>query len=151
MEQNFEISADVMDVIDSICEEGNTPEEKECVKGYLLDVITDACGLINIDYHDTYGLFWGGGRVRAFEVATAADDEHRMKHVVEQIGQKCAQISSFGKIMLYLKCCDKNMLKMDEMNALNDWLSELDNEINVVWGFSKNCDPDYLRAIVLVQ
>ena len=150
MEKQYEISAEVMDRIETICAIGNTKEEKECVKEYLLEIITDVRSVVDFDYHDIYTTFWGGGKVTAFEVAASACDELRMHHLVEQIRQKCAQIAPFSKMILYLMCSENCMLKMDEMNALNDWFSTLDSNLDIRWGFSKNCE-DNLRAIVLVQ
>ena len=150
MEKQYEISAEVMDRIETICAIGNTKEEKECVKRYLLEIITDVRSVVDFDYHDIYTTFWGGGKVTAFEVAASADDEQRMHHLVEQIRQKCAQIAPFSKMILYLMCCENCMLKMDEVNELNDWFSTLDSNLDIRWGFSKNCE-DNLRAIVLVQ
>ena len=60
MEKQYEISAEVMDRIETICAIGNTKEEKECVKRYLLEIITDVRSVVDFDYHDIYTTFWGG-------------------------------------------------------------------------------------------
>ncbi|MGN0230443.1 MAG: hypothetical protein ACI4BH_11605 [Muribaculaceae bacterium] len=151
MEQNFEISEEAIGVIDSICEVGNKLQERDNGKRLMLEIMTDRCSSVNIDYHDIVHFLKDGGKVTAIEVSVSADDEHRMQHLIDRIAQKCADISSSARILFYLFCAKDAMLTIDEMRALTECLSSIAGQSEMQWGFNGNSDSSDIRAIVLFQ
>ncbi len=147
----FEILEEAMGVIDSICEVGNTPEECDNVKRLVLEIITDRCSSVNIDYRDVVYFLKDGGKVTAIEVSVSADDEHRMQHLIDEITQKYADITSSHRVMLYLFCSKDTMLTIDEIRVLTESLSSIAGQSEMQWGFNGNSDSSDIRAIVLVQ
>lgn len=153
MTMNTELSAEAMAIIETICENGNTPSERENVKRLILEILKHKHKLISLDLNDIR-LFQGEGSITAFDVSADASDEARMKRLVELISQKCNSDSTFCKILIMLICPQNNMLKIGEMNELAILFDGFNKDVQSVWGIAveeQECTSPKLRGIVLIK
>ena len=153
-ENNLAISPETMAQIDAICQNENSPSESEYVKRLLLEIIQANFMIIGLDYHDIYAQFSQGGKVSALEIEVDATCPDRMQQIASKIGEHCRLMPCLSNIMLYFDCRKDSLLKMDELNSLNDMFQTIGDSINIKWGVNVNkaqTDIPKIRVIVLTQ
>ena len=118
----------------------------------LYHEITEATkAIIRIDSRDFEYLFSDSNEVNAYECSIDGKDPHRMAKLVNIIKEKidCSQCPC--KLLLYLFTLDKNDLLMSELEAVNDWMNEFFNNMEIRFGLGINKNSNEMRLAVIIQ
>lgn len=121
-----------------------------CLKLYH-EITEEPKAIIRIDSRDFEYLFGDSNEVNAYESSIDGKDPQRMAKLVNIIKEKIGDSQSPCKLLLYLFAPDKNDLLMSEMGAINDWLNESFNNIEMRFGLGINENSNELRLAVMLQ
>lgn len=110
---------------------------------------------INIDYNDYQTLFKEEGEVHSFIGESDSDDRVRdaiAKAVAsDHSGKILSQVKAAMIAIVHSREANKP-LTMDEVQTVTDFVSNLPNECDVVWGVSHDPDlGDSVRVMLLVR
>lgn len=110
---------------------------------------------INIDYNDYQTLFKEEGEVHSF--IGESDSEGRVKEAIAKVvasdntSKILCQIKAAMIIIVHSREAN-NPLTMDEVQVVTEFVSNLPNECDVVWGVSQDPDlGDSVRVMLLVR
>jgi len=102
----------------------------------LITLHTD--GDINLDFRDVETTMKNGGD--AIMAAGRASGEHRVERaIIQALDSPLLYGSDIGRarrILFDIYTSDEEPLYMDEMNEINDFMKQLDPNIDVIWGTS---------------
>ena len=118
----------------------------------LYHEITEATkAIIRIDSRDFEYLFSDSNEVNAYECSIDGKDPQRIAKLVNIIKEKMGRSRSARKLLLYLFAPDKNDFLMGEMGAINDWLNESFNNMEIRFGLGINKNSNEMRLAVIIQ
>lgn len=115
----------------------------------------EASKYINIDYNDYQTLFNEEGEVHSF--IGESDSDNRIKDALaktvasDHSGKILGQIKAAMIVIVHSREASKP-LTMDEVQAVTEFVFNLPNECDVVWGVSHDPDlGDSVRVMLLVR
>lgn len=115
----------------------------------------EASKYINLDYNDYQTLFKGEGDVHSF--MGESDSEDRVKEAIAKVVASdntstiLRQIKAAMIIIVHSREANKP-LTMDEVQAVTEFVSNIPNECDVVWGVAHDPDlEDSVRVMLLVR
>lgn len=108
--------------------------------------------VIHVNVNDIQNFLACQDTLTAFDEYVIASEENRMNHLVDKIKEKTKECEPITGILLYLFCPEEYPLLMEEINPLNEWLSDVDSETRTIWGMASTLASatPVVRAIVLV-
>ena len=92
--------------------------------------------VIHVNVNDIQNFLACQDTLTAFDESIIASDENRMNHLVDKIKEKTKECEPITGILFYLFCPEDYPLLMEEINPLNDWLSDVDSETRTIWGMA---------------
>ena len=108
--------------------------------------------VIHVNANDIQGFLASQDTLTAFDEYVIASEENRMNLLVDKIKEKTKECEPITGILLYLFCPEDYSLLMDEINPLNEWLSDTEEDFRMIWGMASTppSAPPMLRAVALV-
>jgi len=118
----------------------------------ITEILNAPQSVIHVNVNDIQNFLASQDTLTAFDESILASDEKRMNHLVDKIKEKTKECEPITGILLYLFCPEDYPLLMEEINPLNEWLSDIEEEFRMIWGLATipaSATP-MLRATVLV-
>ena len=108
--------------------------------------------VIHVNVNDIQNFLACQDTLTAFDESVIASEDNRMNHLVEKIKEKTKECEPITGILLYLFCPEDYPLLMEEINPLNEWLSDIEEDFRMIWGMASTppSATPMLRAIALV-
>ena len=118
----------------------------------IAEILNARKSVIHVNVNDIENFLASQDTLTAFDEYVIASEENRMNHLVEKIKEKTKECEPITGILLYLFCPEDYPLLMEEINPLNDWLSDIEEDFRMIWGMATTpvSATPMLRAIVLV-
>jgi cell division protein FtsZ len=105
----------------------------------IAEIITDT-GYINIDFADVNTIM-RNGKVAIMNTGFASGENRITKAIEDALNSpllNTANIKGAKKILLSLYCSNDNQIRMDEITQIHDFMSQVGNDVTVIWGASFN-------------
>ena len=126
----------------------------ECKKTLHLikDILNARKSVIHVNGNEIENFLECQDTLTAFDEYVIASEENRMNHLVDKIKEKTKECEPITGMLLYLFCPEDYPLLMEEINPLNEWLSDTEEDFRMIWGMATTpvSATPMLRAIVLV-
>ena len=108
--------------------------------------------VIHVNVNDIQNFLACKDTLTAFDESVIASEDNRTNHLVDRIKEKTKECEPITGILLYLFCPEDYPLLMEEINPLNEWLSDIEEDFRMIWGMASTppSTPPMLRAIALV-
>mgnify|MGYP003311398048 CR=1 FL=1 len=120
------------------------------IKKYIEEIIENS-GFINIDNHDVDDFMHDLEIVDAIKIHGLCNSIEELLTDALEILQKRNSPHKCIKILFSIKISNLGEITMNDMNKISEFLSQLDEEISIVWGVSTNnkLKQDELELIIL--
>lgn len=118
----------------------------------IKEILKAQKNVIHVNVNDIQGFLASQDTLTAFDEYVIASEENRMNLLVEKIKEKTKGCEPITGILLYLFCPEDYPLLMEEINPLNEWLSDIEEDFRMIWGMASipaSATP-MLRAVALV-
>ena len=118
----------------------------------IKEILKARKNVIHVNVNDIQGFLASQDTLTAFDEYVIASEENRMNHLVDKIKEKTKECEPITGILLYLFCPEDYPLLMDEINPLNEWLLDIEEDFRMIWGLASTppSTTPMLRAIALV-
>ena len=118
----------------------------------IAEILNARKSVIHVNVNDIQNFLEYRDTLTAFDEYVIASEENRMNHLVDKIKEKTKECEPITGILLYLFCPEDYPLLMEEINPLNEWLSDVDSDMRNIWGMTSTppSTTPVLRAIALV-
>ncbi len=118
----------------------------------IKEILKARKNVIHVNVNDIQGFLASKDTLTAFDEYVIASEENRMNHLVDKIKEKTKECEPITGILLYLFCPEDYPLLMEEINPLNEWLSDIEEDFRMIWGMASTpaSATPMLRAIALV-
>ena len=122
----------------------------------IKEILNAHKSVIHVNVSDIQNFLSSQDSLTAFDEYVIASEENRMNLLVDKIKKKTKECEPITGILLYLFCPEDYPLLMEEINPLNEWLSDIEEDFRMIWGMASTPVPasasatPMLRAIALV-
>ena len=118
----------------------------------IKEILNARKSVIHVSVNDIQGFLASQDTLTVFDECVIASEKNRMNHLVDKIKEKTKECEPITGILLYLFCPEDYPLLMEEINPLNEWLSDVDSDMRNKWGMASTppSTTPVLRAIALV-
>lgn len=118
----------------------------------IAEILNARKSVIHVNGNEIENFLECQDTLTAFDEYVIASEENRMNHLVDKIKEKTKECEPITGMLLYLFCPEDYPLLMEEINPLNEWLSDVDSDMRNIWGMASTppLATPMLRAIVLV-
>ena len=126
--------------------------ERKKAMHLIAEILNVRKSVIHVSVNDIKNFLENDDTLSAFDEYVIASEETRMNHLVEKIKEKAKECEPITGILLYLFCPEDYPLLMEEINPLNEWLSDIEDDFRMIWGMASipPSTPPLFRAIALV-
>ncbi len=105
----------------------------------IAEIITET-GYINIDFADVNTIM-RKGKVAIMNTGFASGENRITKAIEDALNSpllNTTNIKGAKKILLSLYCSNDKQIRMDEITQIHDFMSQVGNDVTVIWGASFN-------------
>ena len=108
--------------------------------------------IITLDCNDIDMFHGHDNEVAGIESCILANEPNRLSTLMEQIKQDASFDTAVSRLILCLFIPSEIPLMMEEMVAVNEWMSSFSNDdVCIKWGIATEDNSKLVRAIVLLQ
>lgn len=108
--------------------------------------------IIALDRNDMDMFQGNDNEVVGIESCVPANAPNRLSTLMEQIKQDANFDAAVSQLILCLFVPSEKPLMMEEMVAVNEWMSSFSNDdVCIKWGIATEDNSKFVRAIVLYQ
>ena len=126
--------------------------ERKKAMHLIAEILNAHKNVIHVNVNDIQNFLACQDTLTVFDEGIIASDENRMNHLVDKIKEKTKECEPITGILFYLFCPKDYPLLMDEINPLNEWISDIEEDFRMIWGMASTpaSATPMLRAIALV-